>query len=215
MKQTKRPGRKRDHSLDAAILDATLDVLAEGGAQGMTMDQVATRAGAGKATMYRRWSSKTELVIDAVARMKRQQVDLEHLPDTGTLRGDLLALHKPRSPEENERMLKIMAALVSLLGQDRAIADAAGAAMVEPWIEAQTVLMQRAVDRGEIPPSADITTLAQVIPSMATYRTLVERRPVDLAFATLMIDTVLAPALGMPRTTKPTAPLVRKPRKKR
>ncbi len=74
------PGRKRDPSRDAEILDATLEVLAEVGAARLTMDMVAARAGAGKATIYRRWTSKVELVIDAVAHMKRNQVDLEHLP---------------------------------------------------------------------------------------------------------------------------------------
>jgi AcrR family transcriptional regulator len=88
-------GRKRDISLDSALLDATLDVLAEVGAAGLTMDAVAARAGSGKAALYRRWSSKSELIIAAVARMKRNQVDLANLPDTGTLRGDLLALFRP------------------------------------------------------------------------------------------------------------------------
>ena len=60
------PGRKRDPSRDAALLDATLEVLAEVGAEGLTMDLVAARAGAGKATIYRRWTSKTELILDAV-----------------------------------------------------------------------------------------------------------------------------------------------------
>ncbi|WP_437809853.1 TetR/AcrR family transcriptional regulator [Sorangium sp. So ce1078] len=189
------PGRKRDPSRDAKILDATLEVLAEVGAAGLTMDIVAARAGAGKATIYRRWTSKTELVIDAVAHMKRNQVDLEHLPDTGTLRGDLLGLFKPQSIEEGERKLKIMTGLASLLSQDQALAEAANAAVVEPWAEAHFALMQRAIERGEISPSADIGTLSQVIPSMAAYRTLVQRRPIDLAFLVSMVDGVIVPAL--------------------
>ncbi|QRO01507.1 TetR/AcrR family transcriptional regulator [Archangium violaceum] len=189
------PGRKRDHSRDAKILDATLEVLAEVGAAGLTMDIVAARAGAGKATIYRRWTSKTELVIDAVAHMKRNQVDLERLPDTGTLRGDLLGLFKPQSIEESERKLKIMTGLASLLSQDQALADAANAAVVQPWAEAHFALMRRAVERGEISASADIGTLSQVIPSMAAYRTLVQRKPIDLAFLVSMVDGVIVPAL--------------------
>ncbi|WP_437965905.1 TetR/AcrR family transcriptional regulator [Sorangium sp. So ce260] len=189
------PGRKRDPSRDAKILDATLEVLAEVGAAGLTMDIVAARAGAGKATIYRRWTSKTELVIDAVAHMKRNQVDLEHLPDTGTLRGDLLGLFKPQSIEEGERKLKIMTGLASLLSQDQALAEAANAAVVQPWAEAHFALMQRAVERGEISASADIGTLSQVIPSMAAYRTLVQRKPIDLAFLVSMVDGVVVPAL--------------------
>ncbi|XXT25582.1 TetR/AcrR family transcriptional regulator [Sorangium sp. So ce429] len=193
--QPAQPGRKRDHSRDAEILDATLEVLAEVGAAGLTMDLVAARAGAGKATIYRRWTSKAQLVIDAVAHMKRQQVDLEHLPDTGTLRGDLLGLFKPQSIEEGERKLKIMTGLASLLSQEQALAEAANSAVVQPWAEAHFALMQRAVARGEISASADIRTLSQVIPSMAAYRTLVQRKPIDLAFLVSMVDGVIVPAL--------------------
>ena len=71
-----RLGRKRDHTRDPEILDAALDVLAETGYDGMTIDMVAARAKAGKATLYRRWSSKTELVLDAVACMKSSDLDL-------------------------------------------------------------------------------------------------------------------------------------------
>ncbi|EYF08236.1 TetR/AcrR family transcriptional regulator [Chondromyces apiculatus] len=193
--ESAQPGRKRDPSRDAQILDATLEVLAEVGAAGLTMDLVAARAGAGKATIYRRWTSKAELVIDAVAHMKRNQVDLERLPDTGTLRGDLLGLFKPQSIEERERRLKIMSGLASLLSQEQELADAANSAVVEPWAEAHFALMQRAVARGEISASADIGTLSQVIPSMAAYRALVQRKPFDLAFLVSMVDGVVMPAL--------------------
>ena len=90
------------------ILDAALEVLGEVGYEGMTMDMVATRAKAGTATVYRRWTSKPELVLDAIARMKRVQVDLDHLPDTGSLRGVLVALAKQEPAEDAERRLKVM-----------------------------------------------------------------------------------------------------------
>jgi AcrR family transcriptional regulator len=188
-------GRKRDHTRDATILDATLEVLAEVGLAGLTMDLVAARAGAGKATIYRRWTSKTELVIDAVEHLKRIQVDLEDLPDTGTLRGDLLGLFKPPSIEETERRLKSMAGLASLLSHDQALADAANAAVIQPWAEAHLTLMQRAAQRGEIAADADLDTLSNVLPSMAAYRTLVQRQPFDQEFLLSMVDGVLLPAL--------------------
>lgn len=195
------PGRKRDHSLDAAFLDATVDVLAEVGAAGLTMDAVAARAGSGKAALYRRWPSKADLIIDAVARMKRNQVDLDNLPDTGTLRGDLLALFRPEPLEQSARKLKVMTALASLLSQDQTLAEAANSAVVEPWAEAHLALMQRAVERGEIPASADVSTLSQVIPSMAAYRSLVQRKPFELTFLVSMVDAVVLPALRNPRSS--------------
>lgn len=192
--QPSRLGRKRDHTRDAVILDAALEVLAEVGYDGMTMDMVAVRAKAGKATLYRRWPSKAELVLDAVARMKRSQVDLDRLPDTGTLRGDLVAVIKPQSIEEAERKLKVMAGLASMLSHDRGLAEALNAAIIEPWADAHRVFMHRAVDRGEIP-AADIETLSHVVPSMAAYRTLIQRKPVDRGFLVSLIDGLLLPAL--------------------
>ncbi len=193
--QPARLGRKRDHTRDAVILDAALEVLAEVGYDGMTMDMVAVRAKAGKATLYRRWPSKAELVLDAVARMKRSQVDLDRLPDTGTLRGDLVAMIKPQSMEEAERKLKVMAGLASMLSHHSGLAEAVNAAIVEPWAEAHRVFMHRAVDRGEIPAAADVETLSHVVPSMAAYRTLIQREPVDRGFLVSLIDGLLLPAL--------------------
>lgn len=193
-----RLGRKRDHTRDAAILDAALEVLAEEGYEGMTVDMVAVRAKAGKATVYRRWPSKAELVLDAVERMKGSQVDPDHLPDTGALRGDLLAMMKPEFLVDGEHALKVMAGLTSLLSHQPKLAEAVHAALHEPWASAHRVLMRRAADRGEISASADIETLAHVMPSMAAYRVLVGRRPVDRDFLLSLIDGVLLPALRTP-----------------
>lgn len=193
-----RVGRKRDHTRDTDLLEAAILVLAETGYDRMTMDMVAARAKAGKATMYRRWSSKPELVLEAIAHMKRNQVDLASLPDTGTLRGDLLGLFKPKSVEESELKMKALSGLSSMLAQHRELADATNAVIVEPWTAVNRVLIQRAVDRGEVSADIDIETLAQVIPSMSAYRTVILRKSVDQQFLTAMIDSVLLPAVMKP-----------------
>ena len=190
-------GRKRDHLLDSKILDATLDVLAKVGASGLTMDLVAARAGAGKGAIYRRWRSKSELVIDAIAHLKRGHIDLPNLPDTGTLRGDLLALFKPLPKRERDRWSKVMSALASLVGQDQSLSDAANDVVVEPWVEAHLALMRRAAGRGEIPASADVEVLSRIVPIVAAYRTLVLRKDFDSDFLTTMIDCVILPAIGL------------------
>ncbi|MGN9815224.1 TetR/AcrR family transcriptional regulator [Streptomyces sp. SD11] len=195
----RRPGRKPDPRRDAEILDAALQVLAEVGYAGMTMNAVAARAKAGKGTFYRRWPSKAELVLDAVGHMKRRQASLDGLPDTGTLRGDILALFKPASVEEGEYQLTIMAGLASMLSQDRGLAEAANDAIVEPWAAANRVLLGRAVSRGEIDASADVETLSQIIPSIAAYRALIQRKPFDRDFLISIIDGVLLPAVRPPR----------------
>jgi len=194
---TAKLGRKRDHTRDPEILDAALDVLAEEGYDGMTIDMVAARAKAGKATLYRRWASKGELVVDAVACMKKSDLDPEHLPDTGTLRGDLVAMIKPRSIEDAERKLQIMAGLMSVLSRSPELSDAISAAIIEPRAEVNRILLRRARDRGEISPDVDIDALALVSPSMASYRVMVLKKPVDREFLISLIDGVILPAAGI------------------
>lgn len=194
-----RLGRKRDHSRDPEILAAAIDVLAEVGYEGMTVDMVATRARAGKATLYRRWPSKAELVIDAVACMKQGDFTPDKLPDTGTLRGDLVAMIKPHSISDGERKLQVMAGVVSMLSRDPQLADAVNRAITEPRATINRLLFQRAVDRGEVRADADIDMIAHIGPSMAAYRVLVQRLPVDRAFLIAMIDGVVLPALGIAR----------------
>ncbi len=86
----RKPGRPRSAQAHKAILDATLELLAEEGFQGLSIEEVAARAGVGKTTIYRRWSSKDELVIDAIHAV---QVDLS-MVDTGNFRNDLVTLFK-------------------------------------------------------------------------------------------------------------------------
>jgi AcrR family transcriptional regulator len=192
-------GRKRDHTRDPEILEAAIEVLAETGYDGMTMDLVATRAKAGKATVYRRWSSKAELVLEAVSCMKSADIDYDHLPDTGTLRGDLLAMIKPHSIEDAKRKLEVMAGVISMLSRAPELADAANAALVEPRAKVNRILFQRAIDRGEISADCDVETLSLISPSMASYRVLILRKPVDRAFLLSLIDGVILPAVGLGR----------------
>jgi AcrR family transcriptional regulator len=192
-----RLGRKRDHTRDPEILAAALDVLAETGYDGMTVDMVAARAKAGKATLYRRWPSKAELVIDAVACMKNRDIDYDQLPDTGTLRGDLIAMIKPHSIEDNEHKLKVMAGLMSMLSRAPELAQAANKAIIEPRATVNAILMRRAVERGEISVNVDIETLSLITPSMVVYRVLIQQRQVDRAFLVSLIDNILLPAVGL------------------
>jgi hypothetical protein len=129
--------------------------------------------------------------------MKKGDFDLANLPDTGTLRGDLLAMIKPHTIEDGERKLQIIAGLMSMLSRDPGLAEAVNAAIVEPRAAVNRILMRRAADRGEISPDADIETLSQVTPSMAAYRVLILRKPVDRTFLITLIDGVLLPALGL------------------
>lgn len=202
--QSPKLGRKRDHTRDPEILDAALEVLAETGYDGMTIDMVAARAKAGKATLYRRWPSKGELIIDAIACMKHNGNDFSRLPDTGSLRSDLIAMIKPPSIKDGEKKLQIMAGLMSMLSRDPGLADAANAAIIEPRAAATRALMQRAIDRGEIPADCDVDVLSQISASMAAYRVLILRKPVDREFLISLVDGVVMPAVGLGRRSGQT-----------
>ena len=196
-------GRKRDLTRDPEILNAALDVLAETGYEGMTVDMVAARAKAGKATIYRRWPSKAELVLDAVACIKKADTAPDRLPDTGTLRGDLVAMIKPHSIEDGERKLQIMAGLASMLTSSPEMADAVNAAIIDPRAAVNRLFLQRAIDRGEISADVDVETLSMVSASMAAHRTLMQRKPIDRAFLVSLIDGVILPAAGLKLAAKP------------
>jgi len=192
-----RLGRKRDHTRDADILDAALAVLAETGYDGMTIDMVAARAKAGKATLYRRWPSKAELVIDAVACLKQTDLDAATIPDTGSLRGDLVAMIKTPTIEEGERKLRVMAGLASMISRSPELADAARDAIVAPRIALNRMFLQRAVDRGEIPADADLDLVATIAPAMVSYRALMLGIPATREFMIALIDDVILPAVGL------------------
>jgi AcrR family transcriptional regulator len=190
----RRAGRKPDRSKDAALLDAAVEIVSEVGYDGMTMDLVAARAGTTKSAMYRRWPSKGELTLDAVIRLQDTETNLDDLPDSGTLRGDLIALTRPYEQEEGQRKLRLMAGLSSLLERQPELVDAANAAIVDPWVDVCRVMIERAVARGEAATS-DVEAVARVIPSMTSYRVLIQREPVDRDFFVGLIDAVLLPAV--------------------
>lgn len=192
--EPRRAGRKRDASRDAGILEATLDVLAEAGYEGTTIDLVAARAGAARATVYRRWATKLDLVTAAVRRLAPEEVDPAALPDTGTLRGDLIASIQPDTEAESLRRTRVVAGLSTASAREAGLAAVLAGAGTGPWIEANRVLIQRAVDRGEYGP-VDVDALAQVLPLMCTARIAVQQLPVTREYSIGLIDGVLLPAL--------------------
>jgi AcrR family transcriptional regulator len=189
-----RPGRKRDHTRDGVILDSTVAVLAEQGYEGMTIDLVAAHAGMARATVYRRWPTKADLVVDAVSHLSRGDVDVEHMPDTGTLRGDMLAMIRPLDEEQQQVRIQAVVALMAAARTNDRLAAAAKNAGIGPWVEAIRRLIERAVDRGEYPPPSDLNTLAEVIPMLCISRAA-QHLPITREFSVALIDVVILPAL--------------------
>jgi AcrR family transcriptional regulator len=188
--KTARPRIEGDR--EAEILEATLQLLATAGYDRLTMDGVAAAAKASKATLYRRWSTKVELVIDALQRAREAPQVVE--TDTGSLRGDLLAAACDKAGLNDERTLAVMASIITALHHDQEFADAFHERFLAPKIAASRRMYERAQQRGEIRADADLDLLSHVLASVILHRFFVLRLPVDDAAVTKIIDEIVIPA---------------------
>lgn len=195
-------GRPLDRSRDPAILAAALEVLSEHGYDRLTMDMVAARARAGKAALYRRWSSKAELVVDALALHHSALLE----PDTGTLLGDLEALLEQGQPTEDDYLgTSIVAGLATACGRDPELARALNDRFLETGHKVLRLALERAVDRGEVPRGRDLEFLIEVIPALFFSRVLTSGRPPDKAFAHRIVHEIIYPLATSPLTPDATA----------
>lgn len=198
----RRPGRRRDDSRDEAILDAARELLVERGYENMTMDAVAERAGAGKATLYRRWSSKTELTVDAITCHRYADLTAADIPDTGSLRGDLLSIRRVKNLRSDTEDL--MSGLAAVIRDDPQVAAAFHRQFVETRTRLMRDLLDRAERRGEIPPGRDLDMIATVAPAMISYQKVTTGRPLDPEYLERLIDSVLLPlATGVQADHRP------------
>ena len=188
-----RPGRPRSEEREQAILDAALELVAEVGYDRLSMDALAERARASKATIYRHWSGKAEIVAAAV---RCRSIDArESAPDTGTLRGDLLALlgHACETMAAEDGAL--MASVLWAMRTDPVLADLMRSQMVEAKREVVAALVGRAIERGECPPDTDPSIAGEVLPAMTLSRLLITGEPLDEPFCIHLVDDVLLPLL--------------------
>jgi AcrR family transcriptional regulator len=192
---TRRPGRRRDESKDDAILLATRELLAERGYDGMTMDAVADRAGAGKATVYRRWPSKVQLTIDAMLCAPGTPMSADDVPDTGSLRSDLLAVRFGRKRSDDS---ELMSGVISAVKENPDVAAAFQQQFVRSRVALMRGLLERAQERGELRDDIDLEMVAAVAPAMIAYRKMVAGHRIDDEFVTQMIDSVILPLAVRP-----------------
>ncbi|HEV7762171.1 MAG TPA: TetR/AcrR family transcriptional regulator [Acidimicrobiales bacterium] len=196
---TRRPGRPRDARAAEAILAAAADVLAQCGPAGFTVDAVAARAGVGKATIYRRWPSRAELLLETA---NQAALDLKD-PDTGSVRADLVFVLsalavKLRLTNAGRLMPALMAEAAINPEMSRTLA-----AFVEERRRLTLDLVTRAVDRGELPDDTDPSLLIDLVAGPIFYRTLVARHPVEPEDVEQMVDAALR-ALGAGGVRLPT-----------
>lgn len=193
-------GRPRDASRDEVICRAALDLLSERGYDCLTMDLVAARAKAGKATLYRRWASKAELVMDALALVKPAPEDV----DTGSLDGDLAALTEAACSRTSAYVSSVMCGVASALGRDPELLACFRQRVTEPRIARIRAVLERARERGELGDDVDVELAATIVPSLSLQQVLLTGRGPDRTYIEQIVAKVLRPMLGQAPSTPTT-----------
>lgn len=176
---------------EAELLTVTLELLHENGYDRLTIDDVAARARASKATVYRRWPTKADLVVAAVSHSLRHTVVA---PDTGSLRGDLLQMADLLTRQATALAGTLTAILVEVRRNPHLSAVIEQRLLDEKRPITQAILRQ-AADRGEIHPSKIDTDLWDILPGYLLFRFLVPGRPVTPETTRALVDEILLPGL--------------------
>ncbi|MBM7519407.1 TetR/AcrR family transcriptional regulator [Nocardioides nitrophenolicus] len=173
------------------ILDATLAVLVDVGYDRLTMDAVATKAKASKATLYRKWDGKAALVIDA---LMSQKTPLELPRDTGSLRGDLLSVFCAPGGLTDEHQTAILGSVVTAIGRDAEFAAAFRERFIAPKVAIAQQIYERAHQRGELRDGLDLEILSAALPGIVLHRMfLIGDQPTPDLIARV-VDQVILPA---------------------
>ncbi|MEV0743756.1 TetR/AcrR family transcriptional regulator [Streptomyces sp. NBC_01220] len=179
---------------ESELYAAVLDLLREVGYDALTMDAVAARTRSSKATLYRQWGSKPELVVTAMRHNK--PVSLSDV-DTGSLRGDFHAVLSRSDDCQMEKDSALMRGLSHAVHENPDLLQALRELLIEPEMTGLDLLLRRAVDRGEVrPDNPALKYLPHMLIGAFAARQVVEDRPVDQAFLSDYVDSVILPALG-------------------
>jgi AcrR family transcriptional regulator len=179
-------GRPRRADADATILGAALELLAESGVAGLSMDVLAHRAGVGKATIYRRWPSKEALVLD-VLRVATTPIAA---PDEGSLRADL-TVYTDAIVERfgGGRGSDVLPHLIAASCYDPQLRESLDEHTSRRQATIRSIL-HRGIARGELPPDTDVDLLVDVVLGPFFYRHLLSGAPVDKDFTRRLVDFI-------------------------
>jgi AcrR family transcriptional regulator len=176
---------------ETEFLTVTLELLQQNGYERLTVDAVAAAAKASKATVYRRWPSKAELVLAAFTEGIRQA---EVPPDTGSLRSDLLALGTVIC-EQAAKHASTIGAVLPEMTRNPALSDAMQHEFVDQRRAVIAEVLRQAVERGEIEADSISDELWDVLPGYLVFRYLIPGRPPTDATVTALVDQVILPSL--------------------
>lgn len=175
--------------LTDAIVEAVIDELAEKGYGRTSMDGVARRADVGKSSLYRRWPSKQEMVVDAVSQLS---VPLAEFPDSGSLRGDLQqALNALVDWLDDPRFGRILPDLVAEANRNKALSDALTVHLDAPRRSRGQEVLDRAIARGELPTNTDREVALDLLAAPIFWRLRVRRASVSPEYLEHLLESML------------------------
>jgi AcrR family transcriptional regulator len=184
----RRPGRPVEERPRQAAIEATLQLIAENGIGGLTTNAVAERAGISKATMYRRWRSKQELVVDAVAALVSEIA----VPDTGSTRDDLRALMRGAVGVYSRSLeAAVMPSLVDAMSRDAGLARAVRDGFLARRCAALRAVLERGIERGDLRADLDVELALDTLGGALFYRLLVTGGPIDRRLADGVVELIV------------------------
>jgi len=183
-----RRGRPRSAEADQAILDATIEEFAEHGYDGLTVEAVAARAGVGKATIYRRYCSKVDLVLAAAAAVAEQTVPV---PDTGTVRGDLRSIAGNLVRLLTEGPIGRTSRMIVAEMQRNPELAGAHRDFIARRRRGTELVVRRGIERGELRRGTEPAIVADLLSAPVFYRHLMTGDPLDAPFLDAVVDAIV------------------------
>jgi AcrR family transcriptional regulator len=194
-------GRPREARADRAIRTAALELIAEHGVHALRMDDVARRAGVGKATIYRRYRSKEELVTAAVGAL----VSEIEVPDSGSTRDDLLALMREAVALYSDSLAaRLLPTVIDEISRNTEFAAVARERFLTGRRQALRAVFDRGVERGDLRGDLDVELALDTLGGPLFYRLLITGGPIDDRLAVNVVELIL-------RGFAPTPPPTKKP----
>lgn len=184
-------GRPRDSKREDAIAAAAISLIQEVGYERCTIEAIALKAGVSKATIYRRWKNKQEVIASAISRHAFSQTPCI---DTGNLRDDLVELLLAKVKVLKGPDGAVIASIMSAAKMDAELAKAIPYSVRDGESQVHEVILERAIKRGEISINANLELLAEITPAIMTYRIFMSQQPVTRKFIEALVDDVLMPS---------------------
>ena len=184
----RRPGRPRSERAEQAIIDATLEAIGDCGVDGVRCEDVAARAGVGKATLYRRWPGKEELLIAAFASLKTPLPE----PRGESVREDLIAMLEAMAADANDPRYARQFALLHGEGERYPrLVRRYKEQVVEPRRDLIRSVLRRGVASGELRPGTDVEVAMLLLTGAVLARGKHDATPAEPGFASRVVDELL------------------------